>query len=141
MSVVAHAPAATSHSSFLAFDFGTRRRNTEIAAQQAAIQADSLEGGLLDLKQTIDKLYIDLRQSTESYNLSQELLKLERANLALITNEYRQGKVQYLDYINSLQNFASAKSTYYSSLYDLRRQQLALHYHEGNLYETVQALP
>ena len=25
MSVVAHAPAATSHSSFLAFDFGTRR--------------------------------------------------------------------------------------------------------------------
>lgn len=120
------------------FDFGTRRRNTEIAAQQAAIQADSLEGGLLDLRQTIDKLEIDLRQSVQSYYLSQELLKLERTNLALITNEYRQGKVQYLDYINSLQNFASAKATYYSSLYDLRRQQLALHYHEGNLYETVQ---
>ena len=120
------------------FDFGTRRRNTEIAAQQAAIQSDTLESGLLDLRQTIDKLYIDLRQSTESYNLSQELLKLERANLALITNEYRQGKVQYLDYINSLQNFASAKTTYYTSLYDLRRQQLALHYHEGNIYEAVQ---
>jgi outer membrane protein len=120
------------------FDFGTRRRNTEIAAQQAMIQSDTLEGGLLDLRQTIDKLYIDLRQSTESYNLSQELLKLERANLALITNEYRQGKVQYLDYINSLQNFASAKTTYYTSLYDLRRQQLALHYHEGNIYDAVE---
>ncbi|MGZ3656908.1 MAG: TolC family protein, partial [Bdellovibrionota bacterium] len=119
------------------FDFGTRRRNTEIAVQQASQQADTLEGGLLDLRQEIDKLQIDLRQSLESFRLSQDLLKLERTNLALITNEYREGKVQYLDYISSLQNFASAKSTYYSSLYDLRRQQLAIRYHEGTLYETI----
>jgi outer membrane protein TolC len=108
------------------------------SAITSLIQADTLEGGLLDLRQTIAKLEIDLRQSVESYNLSQELLKLERANLALITNEYRQGKVQYLDYINSLQNFASAKTSFYSSLYDLRRQQLALHYHEGNLYGAIE---
>lgn len=121
------------------FDFGTRRRNAEIAAQQAAVQADTLTGGLLDLRQQIDKLQIDLKQLTESFRLSDELFRLERTNLALITNEYRQGKVQYLDYITSLQNFASAKSTYYTSLYSLRKSQLSERYHEGTLYEAIES--
>jgi outer membrane protein len=120
------------------FDFGTRRRNTEIAAQQAAVQANTLTGSLLDLKQQIEKLQIDLRQLIESFRLSEELFRLEKTNLALITNQYRQGKVQYLDYINSLQNFASARSTYYTSLYGLRKSQLLERYHEGTLYEAIQ---
>jgi outer membrane protein len=120
------------------FDFGTRRRNSEIAAQQAAAASDVLAGTLLDLRQELDKLQVSLRELFDSFQLSQELLRLERANLALITNEYRQGKVQYLDYINSLQNFSSAKSTYYTSLYELRKSQLAERYHEGTIYEAIQ---
>ncbi len=119
------------------FDFGTRRRNAEIAAEQASVQANMLTSGLLDLHRDIEKLQLDLRRLAETYRLSEELFKLERSNLMLITNEYRQGKVQYLDYITQLQNFASAKTTYYSSLYELRKGQLAERYHEGSLYEAI----
>lgn len=119
-------------------DWGVRRRNSEIAAHRASIRSNELEGELLTLKEQLDTLQVDLRKLQESFHLSEDLFKLERANLALITNEYRQGKVQYLDYINSLQNFANAKSTYYNSLFDLKRGILARRYHEGTIHEALQ---
>lgn len=119
-------------------DWGVRRRNVEIAASRAAIRSNELESELLLLREEVEKLQVDIRKQQEGFSLSDELLKLERANLQLITNEYREGKVQYLDYINSLQNFANAKSTYYTSLYDLKRGILARRYHEGTLYDALQ---
>jgi len=119
-------------------DWGVRRRNVEIAANRAAVRSNELEAELLLLREEIEKLQVDIRKQQEGFALSDDLLKLERANLQLITNEYREGKVQYLDYINSLQNFADAKSTYYTSLYDLKRGILARRYHEGTLYEALQ---
>lgn len=118
-------------------DWGVRRRNTEIAASRAQIRANELELELLALREEVDKLTVDLRKLQESFQLTDELFKLEKANLALITNEYRQGKVQYLDYINALQNFASAKSSYYSSLFDLKRAVLGRRYHEGTIHEAI----
>ena len=118
-------------------DWGVRRRNSEIAASRAAIRANELDTELLALREEVDKLAVDLRKLQESFQLTDELFKLERANLALITNEYRQGKVQYLDYINALQNFASSKSQYYSSLFELKRAILARRYHEGTIHEVL----
>jgi outer membrane protein len=119
------------------FDWGLRRRNAEIAAEQAAVQANTYDNDLLTLRSDLEKLSLDLRRQQENFHLSEDLLKLERNNLALITNEYQEGKVQYLDYITSLQNFANARSTYYSSLYDLKRAVLTQRYHEGTLYEAI----
>jgi len=119
-------------------DWGVRRRNSEIAANRTAIRANELESELLGLREELEKLEVDLRKLQESFHFSEDLLKLERANLQLITNEYRQGKVQYLDYISSLQNFANAKSIYYNSLFDLKKGILARRYHEGTLYEALQ---
>lgn len=121
------------------FDFGVRRRNAEIAAERAAVEANESDAQILALREELDKLGLQLSQLRDSFRLSDELLRLERNNLALITSEYRQGKVQYLDYINSLQNFANAKSTYYSSLFDLRKALLAQQYHLGTLYDAIQA--
>ncbi len=119
-------------------DWGVRRRNSEIAASRAQIRANELETDLLSLREEIEKLSVDARKLQSSFQLADELFKLERTNLNLITTEYRQGKVQYLDYINALQNLASAKNTYYSSLFELKRALLALHYHEGTLHEAIQ---
>jgi len=119
-------------------DWGTRRRNVEIAANRASIRANDLDAELLILREEVEKLHVDLRKLQEGFHLSDDLLKLERANLQLITNEYRQGKVEYLDYINSLQNLASSKRTYYNSLYDLKRGILARRYHEGTIHEALQ---
>lgn len=119
------------------FDFGLRRRNAEIAAETAAVQSNDLESQLLDLRSEVSQLQSDLRQLQESFRISEELLKLEQGNLALISSEYRQGKVQYLDYITSLQNVASARSSYYSALYELRKGELSQKYHEGKIYEAI----
>lgn len=118
-------------------DWGVRRRNAEIAASRAHIRSNELDTELFGLREEMEKLAVDLRKIQESFLLTDELYKLERANLSLITNEYRQGKVEYLDYINTLQNFASAKLNYYSSLYELKRAILARRYHEGTIHEVI----
>jgi outer membrane protein TolC len=118
-------------------DWGTRRREAEIAGERTAIQLNGTESKLLSLRQELENLRLDLRQFRENFRLGTELLELERRNLALITTEYRQGKVQYLDYITSLKDFASAQLGYYSSLYQLKKGLLTQKFHQGTLYETI----
>jgi outer membrane protein TolC len=118
-------------------DWGTRRREARIAGERTEIQLNASESKLLDLRQQLASLRLDLQQFRENFRLGSELLELERRNLALITTEYRQGKVQYLDYITSLKDFASAQVGYYSSLYQLKKGLLTQKFHQGTLYETI----
>ncbi|MGZ3692694.1 MAG: TolC family protein [Bdellovibrionota bacterium] len=116
-------------------DWGTRSREAAIATEQALIQENETSGQLLDLREELNGLMLDLHQKQKTYELSQELLQLELKNLLNLTEDYRQGKVLYLDYIAGLESVSSARVSYYSSLYDLQQGSYSYLYHQGTLYE------
>jgi outer membrane protein, multidrug efflux system len=118
-------------------DWGTRSREARIESERTALRLNASETGLQALRLELSRLALDLRQLQENFRLGEELLRLEERNLELITSEYRQGKVQYLDYITSLKDFASARIGYYSSLFDLKKGVLTQKFHRGSLYEAI----
>ncbi len=118
-------------------DWGTRSRQAEAEAQRTAIQSNETDSRLQALRQELSRLSLDFRQLSQNFRLGTELLSLEKKNLELITNEYRQGKVQYLDYITSLKDFANARIGYYTSLFDLKKGILAQKYHQGTIYDAI----
>lgn len=118
-------------------DWGIRRRNVEAAEINEAIAANARTENLLQVRNNIQKLQLDYRQLVDNYRLSEELLELENKNLESMALEYRQGRVQYLDYITSLQNLSDAQTRRYSALFDLKKAQLTYRYNQGTLYEAI----
>lgn len=122
---------------FNLLDWGTRSRDAAIATERSLIQENETSARLLELREELANLMLDLREKKKNNELSQELLQLENRNLANLTEDYRQGKVAYLDYIAGLESVSSARLGYYGSLYDLQQGIYSYLYHQGTLYEAL----
>jgi outer membrane protein len=121
------------------WDWGTRRRNTEIADKTRWIQDRDLAEREQTDRAAIESLWLELGRARKSYTISRELLQLETANFKSLENDYRRGVVRYLDLVTGLRDLASSKTAYLSAYFEYR-QNLALHrYYEGKLYETTMA--
>ncbi len=124
---------------FNLWDWGIRRRDTEIAEQNRWINDRDLAEREQSDRAAIDTLWLDLNRAKKSYSISKDLLALETSNFKTLESDYRRGVVRYLDLITGLGNLASAKSAYLTAYFEYR-QNLALHrYYEGKLYETTMA--
>lgn len=119
------------------WDWGTRRRDTQIAEQSRRIQENALTLKLLDVRSDINKLLLDLKNMEENFNLSQELFELEKKNFSILELEYRSGKIPYLDLITALNDLSNAEAKYFTALYDLKEGVYRYWYHKGRLYEEI----
>lgn len=118
-------------------DWGVRRREGATAAIQEEIAANNRRDRLLRLEEDMNKLRLNHGQLLEDFRLSQERLELETSSFSLLSQEYRQGKVQYLDYITSLRDQASANLSYQTSVYELKKSYYRQQYHLGRLHEAI----
>jgi outer membrane protein TolC len=122
---------------FNLLDWGTRSRNAAIAVERQYIEENQTSSELYSLREELSTLMLDIQEKRRSYELSQEVLKLELQNFRNLSVDYRQGKIGYLDYINGLQVLSGARLRYYSSLYDLQQGIYSYQYHQGTLYEAI----
>jgi outer membrane protein TolC len=118
-------------------DWGVRRRNSQVANERVMIQENQIENEIFSLRTEIQNLENEIEQLQRNFKLAEELLELERTNLELISREYRQGSVQYLDYVTGLTNFSDAQTRYYTSLYELKQALLARDYHQGRIHASI----
>lgn len=119
------------------FDWGVRRKQSDAAELRSKVQSNIEDSKNLNLKKDLEQLMLNLTLYQNQFRLSEELFKLEQTNLNFIEREYRNGKVQYLDFIAGLTNLSDAKSKYFSAVSDLLRSEYTYRYHEGTLYEQI----
>lgn len=119
------------------FDWGVRSKQTDVAELRSQVQSHVEEAKNLRLKKDLEQLVLNINLYQSQFRLSEELLKLEQTNLNFIEKEYRNGKVQYLDFISGLTNLSDAKSKYFSAVSNLLISEYTYRYHEGTLYEQI----
>jgi outer membrane protein TolC len=122
---------------FNLLDWGTRSRDAAIATERSLIQDNEINGRLLDLREELNNLVLDLHEKQKNYELNKELLQLENRNLQNLTQDYREGKVTYLDYIGGLDSVSSARLAYYSTFFDLQQGIYSYLFHQGTVYEAI----
>lgn len=122
---------------FNIWDWGIRRRNISITQARANERSSELTASLNTFSADNSKLMFSLNERAKSYALSRELLDLETSSYGLLSRDYREGKVSYLDLIVALRDLLNAKVQLYTSYFGLRDQLLRYTYHEGQLFETV----
>ena len=118
-------------------DWGTRRRDVEIAQYSRDIQGNSLNQKLLDVNAKIIGTMADISRIRRNYKLSQELLSLEEESNRNLEAQYREGKVTYLDLITSLNNLLDAKVQLYTAYFSALQTFSKYKFYEGKLYETI----
>lgn len=122
---------------FNIWDWGIRRRNISISQARANERSNELTASLNGFSADNAKLMFDLNERAKSYSLSRELLDLESSSYSLLSRDYREGKVSYLDLIVALRDLLNAKRQLFSSYFGLRDQLLRYTYHEGQLFESI----
>ncbi|NUM88741.1 MAG: TolC family protein [Bdellovibrionales bacterium] len=118
-------------------DWGTRSRNVEIAREKQRISSNTLHDQALEAKTETESVVLQLLRLRKNYRSALDLRSLEESNTSMMETEYRQGRVAYLDLINSYQDLASARRAYVEAVYDLKQAALEYRYHEGTLYDSV----
>lgn len=120
------------------WDFQRRSRNISLK-RLAKKQIDLfVEGKLLDLENTLTKLYMDSQQVEQNLKLAHELVNLEKNNFEKIEQDYRNGKTTFLDLINSLTDYSLAEENYYQNYIDYKLILAKLFYHQGTIHENIQ---
>lgn len=119
------------------WDWGIRRRNLEIARAREAIKVNTAETQILTLRSQLNQLMRGLTVAKETDRLSFELLTLEEQGFDFIENQYREGRVQYLDLNRALDSLLDAKSRFFTARSELETALLRYRYHEGTLYDHV----
>ncbi|MBN22208.1 MAG: hypothetical protein CL678_13085 [Bdellovibrionaceae bacterium] len=122
---------------FNLWDFGIRRRNIETVRLEQMNLNNQIDTQLLDLKATINKNLLSIKQQKENFKLSQELLHIEKTNFESIQRDYRNGKTTFLDLINSLDNYTNAQESFYTNYYRLKKSLSQYKFHQGTLYEDL----
>jgi outer membrane protein TolC len=119
------------------WDWGIRRRDIQIAENHRDVQINDLNLGLMDVRFKIETLMIDISRVRETYILNQELLSSEEENYRNIEVQYREGKVNYLDLITSLNNLLGARTQFYSAYFEALQVLAKYYFYEGSIYEKL----
>lgn len=118
-------------------DWGIRSKDAGVALQKNLTRKNEIERQLANLKATLLQLVVQINKLQKNYELSKDLLKLEKSNIEFIERQYRDGKVQYLDLVTSLASLSDAKTIFLTNLADLQIAKYTLLYHQGKLVQEI----
>lgn len=119
------------------WDWGIRRRDVAAARITRELQENELAIGLLDTRTKMKIVMIDLSKVRENLALTKDLFQYEEENYQNMDIQYREGKVQYLDLITTLNNMLDAKIQFYSAYFEALRQLVNYRYYAGTLDENT----
>ena len=123
--------------SYNLWDWGIRKRDVQVTEERVNIQADHLTEQVLALRARIDNLMLDFKRSKAEFELSRQLREAEQRSFEFLRNNYRQGKVPYLDLITALKDLSTARTSYLSTYFGLLGNLALYRYFEGSIYETT----
>lgn len=115
------------------WDFGSRQRDIAIAVAKKTASEYRFEEKMQGLDQTLNELNSDLDLGKKNHALAEELLKLEEESYALLASEFRQGRVNYLELVQGLQNLNAARSGYVRATFTYLSTLARYNFHEGNI--------
>jgi outer membrane protein TolC len=119
------------------WDWGIRRRNVDVAELNRDVQNDTINLGLEQVHSSVDQLLAGFTRIHKNYKLSLDLLAMEEESNRLVEQQYRDGKVTYLDLITSLNELLNAKVQFYSAYYEALLNVAKYDYYKGNIYESL----
>ena len=109
----------------------------QIAESNRDIQSDSITQSLQTVRQDLEGMMGSFTKIKRNYRLSRELLGMQEESNHLLEQQYREGKVSYLDLITSLDGLLNSKVQFCSSYFEVLQNLAKYDYYKGQIYESL----
>ncbi|MBS1983454.1 MAG: TolC family protein [Bdellovibrionales bacterium] len=120
------------------WDWGGRRNQyAQQLSQRAASEIDARRTAL-DIHVKLQDLESDLRRLQALYTSALDLRRLEESSYRELESRYRDGKTDYLNFVEGANSFLQAKQSLYSTVRDLLKKSAERQYYEGTLNDSFQ---
>jgi outer membrane protein TolC len=120
------------------WDWGIRKRNVDIARNKQSIDRNAQQNTRINLTQNLITLKAQIKELRQTFQLNQEILRVDEDAFGSLQRAYRDGKVSYLDLITALNDLYGSRNELLSLEFELLKAQANLAYYQGRVYETVQ---
>ena len=117
------------------WDWGIRGHDVQIAEATRLISRDTQEQNVISTRAAVETVMEDMKQLKANYEMTQELLDLSQESFDFLNQQYRVGKVGYIDIITGLSDLLDAKVQFYTSYFQVLESLAQFHFYEGTLYD------
>lgn len=119
------------------WDWNIRRNTMQMSDETLQSQNDTLNTTRISLGATIASMMATLDQLNTAYRLDGQLLKMTQESYDFLDQQYKLGKIQYLDLVTGLNDLLAAKVQYYTDYYTILQKLAQYRYYEGSLYDFI----
>lgn len=119
------------------WDWGQRSRSVDLTRLQQQIEEQDFRAQLLSAQKDLENFGVDLKNFSQSYELVKNLRKIEEDSYKFLENEYRLGRLGYLELMSGLTNLLDAQLRDNRIDFDLNRLWLRNKFYQGELDENV----
>lgn len=117
------------------FDWGKTSRDKEIEIRKSIIRENEVHQEIRDSDNNHSLVVEKLKLAGGIYKARSSLLENEKESFRLLSRDYREGKITFIDYITSLRSLSHAELSLFEGLVELNRAYFELLRHKGTLDE------
>ena len=121
--------------SYTIWDHGTIKRNIQAKRNSLKINELNRLQSLESIDERQKSIMINIKLEKENYALNKQINETAKSTFEVIKRNYRYGKVNYLDYLNSITELFSSELAYINSYYGLKKTYARVLFHKGELNE------
>ncbi len=120
---------------FPIWDWGSNRRTIENSVEELAQSADAISAERNSISDKVKNALQGLKLAARTYQLNEDLLKIEQENFSRLVEEYKTSKASILDVITATDNLATARTSLLQSFYDKISFQAQLLFYQGKIHD------
>lgn len=115
------------------WDWGIERRNKEVAIRATRIRENEIQQDIRNAQNDMGLAKQRIRVARRVYSARSLLLGDERESFGIISRDYREGRINFLDYVSSLRSFGRAELSVFEGLVELNKSYFQILLHKGEL--------
>jgi outer membrane protein TolC len=106
---------------YVLWDWGTERRSRESDIRSNRVRENEVYQEIRTARMNYDLSREKIRVARKVYAQRAQVLSDERESYNIISRDYREGKITFLDYVSSLRSYTSAELSVFQALIDLNK--------------------
>ena len=107
--------------SYVLWDWGSERRSREMGFRSNTIRENEVYQEIRTARMNYDLSRDKIRVARKIYAQRAQVLSDERESYNIISRDYREGKITFLDYVSSLRSYTSAEFSVFQALVELNK--------------------
>lgn len=118
---------------YVIWDWGTQRRSSDVVVRNALVRENEVYQEMRNAQNEVDLVRQRIKVARRVYSSRSLLLGDERESFGLISRDYREGRINFLDYVSSLRSFGRAELSLFEGLIELNKAYFEILLHKGSL--------